>query len=633
MWNNFGCCRGAERTPVLKPVFLQKWRDERLGLAVVLASVLVIFVIIAMLFVYQHRETVAQIRAQGASLARVLANVSFSQLSSRTNAYGPLEVVRISQDSEHFAYAVITDVDGRILNVAAAPGISIGSEFQPAAANSWFGERNYRFPTSGLDVLEFHAPIVESGELAGNARIGYRMAGIALHWDQLPFLATLALPIFLLAPFFYFLLRREVKPIQGASEQLATLITEEQLRPFKLEASGELRDFIKKFNKVVQFAQKRIESLEVENSSLVKSQKLLSFGKMRVETVLRALPEAVIILGDDGRVTFANERVETLLGVNPKDILTLRPSEWCTDPDILNCLSKYETAGGKKRFDDTLRLQHVNSSGRRLGLSTYPLFAPKDPNVIFGRLVMIRDVTKEALAEESRANFIAHVAHELKTPLHAIALYAEALQGDQGGDEAFRIEAYNVMHDETERVATLVDNLLSITKIEMGSLQVKKTRVRLRDLLEDAFQHIRHSGHGADLTFELDLPHELSAIAVDKDLLRIAINNLLTNAIKYSNPGGTVRLSAAETDDGIQIRVADNGLGIASEDQAKIFDKFYRSADEAVRQRSGHGLGLPLAKDIVELHRGSLSVTSEPGRGSEFVISLWKDSSLLQQAI
>jgi signal transduction histidine kinase len=617
----------------LNPGFLQKWRDERLGLAVVLASVLVIFVIIAMLFAYQQRETIAQIRAQGASMARVLANVSFNQLSSRTNAYGPLDVLRISQGSEHFAYAAITDVDGRILNAAAAPGISVGSEFQPAAASSWFGERSYQLPTSGGDLLEFHAPIVELGKLAGNARIGYQLPGIGLHWDQLPFLATLALPIFLLAPFFYFLLRREVKPIQGASRQLASLISEEQLRPFKLEASGELRDFIRKFNQVVQFAQKRIENLETQNSSLVKSQKLLSFGKMRIETVLRAMPEAVIILGDDGRVTFANEKVETLLGVNPKDILTLRPSEWCTDPDILTCLSKYETAGGKKRFDDTLRLQHVDSSGRRLGLSTYPLFAPKDPNVIFGRLVMIRDVTREALAEESRANFIAHVAHELKTPLHAIALYAEALQGDQGNDDSFRIEAYNVIHDETERVATLVNNLLSITKIEMGSLQVKKTRVRLRDLLQDAFEHIRHSGHGANLKFELDLPDELSAIAVDKDLLRIAINNLLTNAIKYSNPGGTIRLAAAETDDCIQVRVADTGVGIAPEDQAKIFDKFYRSADEQVRQRAGHGLGLPLARDIVELHRGSLSVSSELGQGSEFVISLWKDSGLLEQAI
>ncbi len=566
-------------------------------------------------------------------MARVLSNVSFNQLSSRTNAYGPLDVLRISQDSEHFAYAVITDSNGRILNAASAPGISVGSEFQAVEASSWFGERSYRSAATGFEVIEFHAPIVESGELVANARIGYRMPGFGLQWDQLPFLATLALPIFLLAPFFYFLLRREVKPIQGASEQLASLITEEQLRPFKLEASGELRDFIKRFNKVVQFAQKRIESLEIENSSLVKSQKLLSFGKMRIETVLRSMPEAVVILGDDGRVTFANAKVETLLGVNPKDILTLRPSEWCTDPDILNCLSKYETAGGKKRFDDTLRLQHVTSSGRRLGLSTYPLFSPNDPDVIFGRLVMFRDVTKEVLAEESRADFIAHVAHELKTPLHAIALYSEALQGDQGDDDSFRIEAYNVIHDETERLATLVNNLLSITKIEMGSLQIKKTRVRLRDLLEDAFEHIRHSGRGANLQFELDLPNELSAIAVDKDLLRIAINNLLTNAIKYSDPGGTVRLSAAETDDCIQIRVADTGVGIAPDDQAKIFDKFYRSADEQVRQRSGHGLGLPLAKDIVELHRGSLSVASQLGQGSEFVIALWKDSGLLQQAI
>ena len=157
--------------------------------------------------------------------------------------------------------------------------------------------------------------------------------------------------------------------------------------------------------------------------------------------------------------------------------------------------------------------------------------------------------------------------------------------------------------------------------------------MRLRDLLVDAFKHVSHSGRDKKLEFKLEMPPELSPVAVDKDLLRIAVNNLLVNAVKYSKPGGTVSLSAEETDEAIRIRVADTGIGIAPEDQAKIFDKFYRASSEATQGISGHGLGLPLAKEIIELHRGHLSVESKPDEGAVFTIDLWKDGGLLQQAI
>ncbi|NND60208.1 MAG: ATP-binding protein, partial [Gammaproteobacteria bacterium] len=105
-----------------------------------------------------------------------------------------------------------------------------------------------------------------------------------------------------------------------------------------------------------------------------------------------------------------------------------------------------------------------------------------------------------------------------------------------------------------------------------------------------------------------------------------ALTNLMTNAIKYNQPGGTVRLSAAESDDAVTISVSDDGIGIAEADQQQIFDKFYRSEDDDVRQRSGHGLGLALTRDIVSLHGGDISLSSEKGAGSEFVITLWKET-------
>ena len=120
---------------------------------------------------------------------------------------------------------------------------------------------------------------------------------------------------------------------------------------------------------------------------------------------------------------------------------------------------------------------------------------------------------------------------------------------------------------------------------------------------------------------------------VDKDLIRIAITNLLSNAVKYNQDGGDVRLTIEETDDAIQIRVADSGIGISAEEAAKIFEKFYRSDDDRVQAIGGHGLGLALTKQIIELHHGSLSIDHERTVGAEFIINLWKEATAVKQAI
>jgi signal transduction histidine kinase len=241
-------------------------------------------------------------------------------------------------------------------------------------------------------------------------------------------------------------------------------------------------------------------------------------------------------------------------------------------------------------------------------------------------------VTAESLAARSRGEFVAHLAHELKTPLNVLGMYAETLQTGESIEETERVEAVNAISDEVQRLATLIDNLLNITRIEMGSLKLERQRVNLKDLLQDAFDHVSRAGRESELEFALEVPENLPAASLDKGLLRVALNNLLTNAIKYSNAGGTVTMGAEETADLIRIYVTDTGLGIKPEDRERIFERFYRADDEQVRSRSGHGLGLSLARDIVHLHHGALRVESEPGQGSRFTIELWKDTVMIQQA-
>ncbi|MCZ6912199.1 MAG: HAMP domain-containing sensor histidine kinase, partial [Proteobacteria bacterium] len=270
---------------------------------------------------------------------------------------------------------------------------------------------------------------------------------------------------------------------------------------------------------------------------------------------------------------------------------------------------------------------------RNLAVKAYPIFSNSDSTDINGSLIVIRDVTKESEALRQQGEFVAHVAHELKTPLNTLALYAEALIDDTDDDPQSRVEAANIMQDEVERLAGLIDNLLNITRIEMGEISIDRQQVRLADFLEDTFEVASRMDKAGDLKFKLDLSPGLGSIMADKDLLRIAINNLLTNAVKYSRPGGVVHMSCEETEQMIRIVVRDDGIGIAEEDQERIFERFFRSEDSEARSRTGHGLGLPLARDIVQLHYGALTVLSKLNEGSEFVIQIWKETGMLKQAV
>jgi signal transduction histidine kinase len=211
-------------------------------------------------------------------------------------------------------------------------------------------------------------------------------------------------------------------------------------------------------------------------------------------------------------------------------------------------------------------------------------------------------------------------------------MYSESLLTEGSDNEEYRIEAVNVIHDEVDRLSTLINNLLAINQYELGGVVAQRKHVRMHEFLEDAFTNVS-KGKEECCEFELDIPREMSMVYIDKDLFRIAINNLLTNAIKYSKTGGKISMSASETENSIEIVVSDEGYGIAESDVKQIFNKFFRSTDDNIRKQTGHGLGLSLARQIVQMHHGDLTCSSELGKGSQFVIRLEKVSTQIMDAV
>lgn len=609
------------------------WKHERVGLLVVFASLLVIATIVLMLFQNQRDARIAGIRSQGIGIARVMTRIPFDQVLGTDRQKSVMELMDQTVGGRDFAYGSIVDPDGDPLYESSPDGIIIPPAILPGGPARWLGQRELTLAVDGRRIIEFHSPLLDDGNLMGFARIAYFYPEYGLSLEQVPFLAMIALPIFLLVPLFYFLLKREVAPLRSANAQIAQAITEGSFGQAELGVSDELGGFMERFNKFVDLATEQISTLENDRARLLTSGKLLTYRKNRVETVLETLPEAVLILDESGSITYANEKVAVLFATTKEEILNRHPHEWCDNPEVLALLSRLEQKSSTRNFTETMRFKPVDTTERSYATKSYPLFSPKDPSVSIGTLVVFRDETREELARQARTDFVAHLAHELKSPLNVLGLYSESLLSEAGQSEEFRIEAANVIAAEVQRLGALITSLLNMTQIESGSLNPDKSLVKLRELLSGAFEESNNSALELNLTFALDLPREMSPVRVDKDLLRIAITNLLSNAVKYNQPGGTVTLEAEETTDAIQIRVRDTGIGIAADELEQVFEKFYRSSDSDVTAQNGHGLGLALARQIIELHHGTLTVTSEPGTGTEFLVVLWKETMSAKQAI
>ena len=607
-------------------------KNQNLGLAMITASLVVILFITAYLFNHQRNAQLSQIRSQGVGLVRLLGSMPMAQLMPVDGRQGALQLVRQTNTSTNFAYAVLVDPGGSPLVQVAAPGVVVPAEPLPQEPSTWLGERVLN-SQEGPTIMEFYGPIIEQGDLAASLRVGYVRPAYGPAPAQLSFFATLALAVFLLTPLFYFLVRREIKPLTLVNQQMQTMLESGQLGQPELHPSGELKDFMQRFSRFIEAAQQRIQSLEAHQTDVDMSRKVLSYQKARIESVLQSLPDAVIVMDESGVITYANAKLQSLLGIDLDQVIGAKPDQWCSHPEVLAYLTSCNNNSARTYRADAVEFTPDSAPEKQVSVSAYPLFSPRETSLMLGTLFVFRDVSDESVAKRARSEFVAHVAHELKTPLNVLHMYSETLQDDAGATVDLTIEAANVIHDEVGRLSSLISNLLSMTKIEMGTMSLERKRVKLHELVRDVFDNITHSSKAADLQFDLQIPSEISAVSLDKDLIRIALNNLLTNAIKYNQPGGQVVVSVEENDEEILVRVRDTGIGIETEDQARIFDKFYRSENEQVRERTGHGLGLSLAREIVQLHYGELEVSSQVGQGSEFTVRFRKDMGVLTQAI
>ncbi len=329
------------------------------------------------------------------------------------------------------------------------------------------------------------------------------------------------------------------------------------------------------------------------------------------------LSDGVVLLDDHRCVAYANGAASVLLGVAREELHgASAPSPLDTGP-VAEAIAEAARSGSRRREVIDVPMDDAGETVLRVGVR-----AARDlPGASV--FVSVQDVTQMKLAEDSRSAFVAQATHELRAPLTNIRLYIEQLVDEGEQDATLRARAINVISNETNRLDRIVSDMLSVSELEAGAIALREDDVRLDQMFDSLQLDYAAQANERDIALRFELPPKLPVIHADRDKLCLAIHNLISNALKYTPSGGTVTVRVGvSTDDAVSIEVADTGIGIAPEQVGKVFERFGRADDERVRDVTGSGIGLSLAREVARLHGGDITVDSVLNEGSTFVLTI-----------
>jgi signal transduction histidine kinase len=555
-----------------------------------------------------------------------LTKMSGASLESLMMDNGGTVLVSL-QKHPNFRYLIIETAHGQRLAMSSNGDPELAVPVLPLSVNQRIqnGHRDFKL-SNGSTLSEYYGPVTDVRDRV--LRLG--MYKPDFYWPQSAFYYLLmSLPLILLTLAALSALFTTYMPIKLLSNHFKRIKDSKQLSG--IDNSSESSPLLEHFNELVSNTKIIISEIEMKQDSLQLNSKVLNFDKQRAESVINTLPHGVLVLDSTGLKTFCNVRMQRFFPQLTSSGKEAVFKDWCQVPEVVEYINRHLKNPGNSNMESLdFKYGESSKSSKVASVTALAIVGRAGEEDVLGSLFVFQDVSSIAESKKSSEEFVINVAHELKTPLHVIKMYSETLMEDDL-EPALRIESVNTIYDEVDRMASLVNNLLNIAKIEIGDISLDRTRIKLADFLNDIFDTMQRSSSNPQLVLEKNIPEGLSAIVADKELLRVAINNLLSNAIKYSGDQGLVVLAAEETADHIIISVADSGPGISSDDQLHIFEKFYRSENDQIRQKTGHGLGLTLSRNIIQLHHGSLVVDSELGDGSKFTVAFNKKFNIMEK--
>lgn len=397
-----------------------------------------------------------------------------------------------------------------------------------------------------------------------------------------------------------FLLSKTITtPIERITEGARSIAEGNFDQDLGVQSSDEIGELTRSFNYMAQRLKSTVGEVQGERDKL--------------STLFLHMTDGVAAFTTDGRLIHMNPATENLLGVRMGSNLTF--DELFSDLDMPNS-------------DETVMRSFLTSEitrrGRVLSITLAPYGALDGEG---GVISVIHDITEQRRLDDARREFVANVSHELRTPLTNIRSYTETLL-DAAGDIPLDTEKQflGVISSESERMARIVTDLLTLSKLDYGRMELRMTRFSLSELLKKVANAMKLTAENSGHEMIVEAPDSLPDIVADRERIEQVVVNILSNAVKYTPAGGHVRLAACMVGTNrVRITVEDDGVGIPAADVPRLFERFYRVDKARSRAAGGTGLGLAIAKEIVEQHEGKIALASEYGKGTTVTIVLPTD--------
>jgi len=465
------------------------------------------------------------------------------------------------------------------------------------AMDTGFGESTRFSITLGQKMMYIAVPISQQDEVLGIARVSLPLTMVENLVNRVTVsivvaMVVAALLVILVA---WLITRITTRPIRELTIASKKISSGELGHKITIETKDEVGELTQAFNEM---------SLELKG--LVDT---ISGDRARLATILDNMTDGVIMTDIEGNVLLANNATRKLFNIKNE-----------SGKPLIEVVRDHEMDEVLKLCLQTAKTQAVQYESGASKKYIRAIAIPISADELSGVLLLLQDLTELRNLQTTRRELIGNISHEFRTPLASIKAMAETLHNGAVDDKETARDFLSRIDDEVERLTQIVAELTELSRIETGQAELRLEPVNLNLLIEEVTTQLSTQAERQQLIVERKLAVDTRPVQADKERIRQTIINLVHNAIKFTDPGGKITIATQVRSDSVIVDISDTGIGISKSDLPHVFERFYKG--DRARSGGGTGMGLAIAKHVVEAHGGSIWVQSEEGRGSTFSFSL-----------
>jgi two-component system phosphate regulon sensor histidine kinase PhoR len=568
--------------------------------------ILLIVVVMAVLGVYLtnsiRNSQLSNLSTQLGNEARITAVSSLPYLVDQT-AVSDLDPLAKELGSQIDARITIIALDGTVLGDSHEDPTTMENHAKRPevkdAISLGTGESTRYSTTLGTKMMYVAVPITRQGEVLGVARVALPLTQVESSVNRIIIIiiiamATASMLVILAA---WFIARMTTQPIRELTRASQEIAAGEFGRRIRVGTKDESAQLSHAFNEMSSNLKSMVDTISEDRAKLM--------------SILDNMADGLILTDPEGNVVLTNRMAQRLFGIKDASIEAKPLIEMVREHE-LNDILKVSLQTGQEQV-----IQFESSTSNRY---LRAIALPVDNDKARGALVLIQDLTELRGLQTMRRELVGNISHEFRTPLAGIKAMVETLQDGAIGDRVIANDFLSRIEVEVDRLTQLVAELTELSRIETGYAELNMEPADLNDLVETVITQIEPQAKRQGLTIEKELSTDLPVVPADSERIRQVIVNLVHNAIKFTDTGGRITVKTVVDGESVSVTISDTGIGIAAEHLPHIFERFYK-VDKA-RTGQGTGMGLAIAKHIVEAHGGRIWVQSKTGKGSAFTFSL-----------